>query len=88
MVNRQGWLQIISGILLVVCCIPVAAWLRPGMLLEQGGRMPQMLGFFFVFLLFGYFGISIYWAMRLEESEISEEVSDAVASPMLSLIHI
>ena len=86
MVNRQGWLQIISGILLVVCCIPVAAWSRPGMLLEQGGRMPQLLGFFFVFLLFGYLGISIYWATRLDESEINEEVSDVVTSSMTAIV--
>ena len=52
-VNRQGWLQLGAGILLVVACLPVSAGRR---------HLPQFMGFVFLILLAGYMWLSIRWA--------------------------
>jgi cation:H+ antiporter len=57
-VNRQGWVQLGSGVLLVVACLPFTA-LRTT--LSTGGRLPQIAGFGFLGLLVIYLWLSVRW---------------------------
>ncbi len=57
-VNRQGWIQVGSGFLLVFACFP---WSHPGAVFESGGGLPRMMGWIFVVLLFLYLYLSIRW---------------------------
>jgi len=50
-VNRQGWLQLGSGLLLVAACWPKSMGANPW---KVGGNLPQVLGMGFVALLVGY----------------------------------
>ena len=56
-VNRQGWIQLGAGILLVVSCMPNWSYRYA---LENGGRLPQFMGFIFLGLLVAY----IYYTIR------------------------
>ena len=77
-VNRQGWVQLGAGILLVICCTP---WLALPTMFTQGGRLHQTTGFFFLVLLIGYLCQSIRWA-KLETEVLSlEELETDVRSP-------
>jgi cation:H+ antiporter len=60
-VNRQGWIQFASGFLLVAACIP---WNRASTMFEEGGRLPQGLGFLFLLLLIGYLVFSVRWSSQ------------------------
>lgn len=68
LVNRQGWIQLAAGILLVLACFP---WSSPATVFTEGGHFPQWLGFVFVLLLVVYF----IWSYRL--SRKVEHQSDA-----------
>ncbi|MGJ3244078.1 MAG: sodium:calcium antiporter, partial [Opitutales bacterium] len=57
-VNRQGWLQLGAGILLVLLCFP---WLNPSAALTTGGTLSQLEGFILVGLLVVYIFTSIKW---------------------------
>ncbi len=57
-VNRQGRIQIIAGVLLVAICIPYS---NIGSIFETGGSFPQWAGWLFLGLLVVYF----YWSYRL-----------------------
>lgn len=57
-VNRQGWVQLGSGVLLVVACLPFTAL---GTTLSTGGRLPQMAGLGFLGLLVIYLWLSVRW---------------------------
>ncbi|OIO04730.1 MAG: sodium:calcium antiporter [Elusimicrobia bacterium CG1_02_56_21] len=69
LVNRQGWIQLGAGLLLIACCIPYAA---PGAMFSAGGRLPQAAGLFFLVLLAGYLYLSIRWA-KCAPCEVVEE---------------
>jgi cation:H+ antiporter len=56
-VNRQGWVQFGSGVLLVILCLPFA---NLPSIFTDGGNLPQAGGFLLVGLLFVYF----YWSYR------------------------
>lgn len=74
-VNRQGYLQLGSGLLLVLMCLP---WSSPGAVFREGGRLPQWAGWLFLVLLVWYIWQSIRWAKRGEAPEVEEsEVDDA-----------
>jgi len=83
MVNRQGWLQVGAGVLLVVVSLPYAAFFRDAPL---GGRIPQAVGFLFVILLAFYLWVSIRWSrdaiMEMTE-EVEEETRPAPAGILL-----
>ncbi|PCI39275.1 MAG: sodium:calcium antiporter [Elusimicrobia bacterium] len=51
-VNRQGWIQLGAGVLLVACCFVF------------GDRLPRTIGFFFLALLALYIWMSIGWAKK------------------------
>lgn len=55
-VNRQGWLQIGSGVLLIAASMP---WASPLSALSQGGRLPEGAGLAFLVLLASYLWFSV-----------------------------
>ena len=70
-VNRQGWIQIGAGMLLVLLCIP---WNQPGQIFQSGGKLSQLSGAFLLLLLVVYLFYSVRWAgqQRSEEQEGQE----------------
>jgi len=73
-VNRQGWIQLSAGILMVLFCVP---WDHPASMFESGGVLPQWGGWLFLGLLALYISMSIRWsrgekAIHLEEVEAPE----------------
>lgn len=73
-VNRQGWLQIGAGVLLVLAAFP---WAAPGTALSLGGNLPQWAGFVFVGMLVVYLWASVHGARG---ARISEDVDLAAVS--------
>lgn len=57
-VNRQSWLQLGAGFLLVISCIPFCCL---GNIFSTGGTLPRQMGFVFLFLLLIYLWASIHW---------------------------
>jgi cation:H+ antiporter len=70
-VNRQGWIQLGAGFLLVVSCLPFGAMAT---LFDVGGRLPQGMGVVFLILLAMYLWKSINWTRGTNAAESSEEV--------------
>lgn len=74
-VNRQGWLQMAAGVLLVAACWPwadpIPAFERTGPFYE-GGRLLQATGVLFVALLVGYLWLSVRWT-RLDRRRVHLE---------------
>jgi cation:H+ antiporter len=60
-VNRQGWIQLGAGFLLVGSCLPFGAL---GTMFTTGGRLPQGMGVVFLCLLALYLWLSINWTRR------------------------
>jgi cation:H+ antiporter len=60
-VNRQGLIQVASGVLLVVSCIP---FLAVDAIFTYGGRLPQYMGFIFLILLVAYMVQSFRWVQN------------------------
>jgi cation:H+ antiporter len=58
-VNRQGWIQVGAGFLLVIASLPYAS-LRT--VFSEGGGLPQWIGFAFLGLLVIYIVQSIRWS--------------------------
>ena len=58
MVNRQGSVQLASGLLLVVACVP---WGQPLGVTTEGGVLPQFVGWLFLALLAVY----LRWSIQL-----------------------
>ena len=71
-VNRQGWIQIGSGVLLVLLSAP---WTALDQMFERGGRLSQEAGFFLLILLAAYLYLSIRWAgqRRAEHERHAED---------------
>lgn len=71
--NRQGWVQLGSGVLLVLCSIP---WLAPLSPFTDGasGNFSQITGFVFLGLLAVYLWISVKWA-KLADSDTSDNAA-------------
>jgi cation:H+ antiporter len=65
-VNRQGWIQLSSGLLLILICLPYSHLDR---ILDVGGNLAQLGGFLFVVLLGIYFLWSYRIAMKVENRE-------------------
>jgi cation:H+ antiporter len=74
-VNRQGWLQFGSGILLTAVCWPWGG----GNPLEMHGLMPQWAGFVFVGLLAVYLWLSVRWAWSTSTTEVIAELEEIEA---------
>ncbi|MDE0297957.1 MAG: sodium:calcium antiporter [Candidatus Poribacteria bacterium] len=67
-VNRQGWLQLGAGVLLVVSCLFVGS---------EGRHLPQFMGFVFLILLVAYLWQSIRWSRDVDQDAIAEDVESA-----------
>ncbi len=67
-VNRQGWLQLGAGVLLVVSCLFVGT---------EGRHLPQFMGFVFLVLLIAYLWQSIRWSRDVDQDAVTEEVESA-----------
>jgi len=72
-VNRQGWIQIGAGFLLVLACVP---WLSLGTMFTAGGNLPQWMGFVLVLLLVLYIWKSIAWSKDGAADPHADEVKD------------
>lgn len=69
-VQRQGWIQLGAGVLLVVLCWP---WGASGAAFTIGGRLSQASGFLLVGLLVAYMYLSVRWAGQHRDSQSGDE---------------
>ncbi len=78
-VNRQGWIQLACGALLVVACLPLTGWSQ---VFVEGGNLARSSGFCFLVLLAAYLWISMVWARRRAASGASEPVESGSSSTL------
>lgn len=75
-VNRQGWIQMGAGVLLIVSSLPFGAL---GATFTAGGRLPQGMGIVFLILLAVYLWKSVRWTqgerLSAETTEAEEDSS-------------
>ncbi len=83
-VNRQGWIQIGVGVLLVVLCVP---WTRLDQTLLAGGTLAQASGFLLLALLAAYLYLSVRWAGQQRHSTGTAE-SYGAASAWIALLKL
>ncbi|MGE8721543.1 calcium/sodium antiporter [Leptospira terpstrae] len=72
LVNRQGWIQVLSGFLLVFAALP---WSNLTSVFSTGGRIDQGTGFVFLLLLAVYIYLSIRWS-RSKPGELEAGIDD------------
>ena len=72
-VNRQGWVQLACGFLLVVACLP---WTVPTVVFTAGGNLPQSGGWLFLGLLTLYMA----WSVRLARKAAADSEPDVGAA--------
>jgi cation:H+ antiporter len=77
LLNRQGWIQVGSGFLLVVMCVPFSSLET---LNTQGGSLPQWAGFLFLALLGLYLFKTFQWSRNKPAAEIEEEIEETLDS--------
>jgi len=82
-VNRQGWLQLGAGLLLVAACFP---WQSPATVFAEGGRLAQWVGWGFLVLLAGYLWLSAMWARREKDTGQLEDLETDVSSPVVYVL--
>ena len=82
-VNRQGWIQFGSGILLIAACVP---WSSPLSAASTGGNLSQLMGFVFLGLLAVYMWQSIRWARNGQERMRVEEHEGDVGAPLALVV--
>jgi cation:H+ antiporter len=68
-VNRQGWVQLGAGVLLVLASLPFGAL---GGMFDTGGLLPQWAGIVFLGLLGLYLWKSITWTRGAQTAEIPD----------------
>jgi cation:H+ antiporter len=82
-INRQGWLQVGAGLLLVAACFP---WRSPRTVFlpgpDGGGTLSQLAGFAFLALLAGYLWLSARWAREDKGVAHLEELEVDVTTPV------
>ncbi|MEZ5366815.1 MAG: calcium/sodium antiporter [Bryobacterales bacterium] len=71
-VNRQGWIQVIAGFLLVLACWP---WAAPMTAFVDGGNLSRPMGIAFLVALGAYMWQSIRWARQ--DSAAVREAAEA-----------
>ncbi len=71
--NRQGYVQLGAGILMVAACVPYS---NIGATFTTGGSLPQFVGILFLFLLVLYLWASVKWAGKSQASEVDEFKKD------------
>ena len=70
-VNRQGWVQFGSGVLLVALCVP---WGDPLSVFSEGGNLSRQSGFALVALLLVY----MLWSVRLARGETGSDDDEEI----------
>jgi cation:H+ antiporter len=75
-VNRQGWIQLGAGVLLVVGCLPVGAM---GSVFQTGGRLSQPMGFVFLVLLVLYLWQAVRWSRAGQYVVIPDDIDPSQA---------
>ena len=70
-VNRQGWIQLVAGLALVIFSLPLSS---PATALLSGGNLPQRVGFIFLAALTVYIYLSIRWARSDSDGWLPEEL--------------
>jgi len=83
-VQRQGWIQLGAGVLLVVLCWP---WGASGAAFTVGGRLSQASGFLLVGLLVAYMYLSVRWAGEHRHSQ-SEDDRQAPAAALWTTLKL
>ena len=84
-VNRQGWLQLGSGFLLVIACLPFGSL---GTTLADGGRLPRVMGFVFLILLVAYMWQSIRWSRDVDSTMETDQSHDESANMVLVVVKL
>ena len=86
-VNRQGWLQLGAGFLLVIACLPFGSL---GTTFSAGGRLPQVVGFVFLILLAAYMWQSIRWSRDADSDSTmeAEQPHDESANTVLVVVKL
>jgi cation:H+ antiporter len=87
-VNRQGWIQVGAGFLLVLACLPFS---HLGDVFSTGGNMPQLVGLGFLVLLGVYMWLTISWARKSgvrEPKEAIDEGDEESSSVFLVLVKL
>ncbi|MDF3820027.1 calcium/sodium antiporter [Leptospira sp. 96542] len=72
LVNRQGWIQVGAGFLLVFAALPFSNLSK---VFETGGRIEQGIGFVFLVLLAFYIYLSIRWS-RNKPGDLEAGIDD------------
>lgn len=80
-IDRQGWVQIASGILLAVVALP---FYQSGI----GGYIPQWVGFIFLLLLAAYLFIMMKWSMNsgVDEGALLQEEKSPLVLQLVKLV--
>uniref|UniRef100_UPI0036F2A777 sodium:calcium antiporter n=1 Tax=Polystyrenella longa TaxID=2528007 RepID=UPI0036F2A777 len=86
-VNRQGWLQLLAGLLLVLVCWPWGSSWGDIMAGNAQGNMKQWVGFVFLGLLALYLWMSAYWARKERDGTTTlEEFEQDASAPLWKVI--
>ena len=87
-VNRQGWIQLGSGILLVLACWIPSWWEHgsPLAVFRSGGHLPQIVGIFFLVLLGTYLWLTVTWAIRDRSPTYLGESETDIKAPTLVIV--
>ena len=83
-VNRQGWIQLGAGVLLVAACLPLGSLPT---LWTAGGRLSQSMGVIFLALLVVYLWLSVVWA-RTDDSVDEEAGAADDVHPLIALFKL
>lgn len=84
-VNRQGWIQLGAGFLLVVACLPLTSF---NTLFDTGGRLSQGAGATFIVLLIVYIWCSIGWSRGTNADAAQEEIAHNTAGAMTIFVKL
>jgi len=91
-VNRQGWLQFFSGLLLIGSSIPVMLLLKNtgtktmgSSIFYDNATINQFTGFVFLSLLVVYMVITVQWS-KFSSQDIQEEVGEEVDAKLILLL--
>jgi len=83
-VSRQGWIQVGSGVLLVLLSAP---WTRLDQVFTTGGRLSQQAGFLLLALLAAYLVLSVRWAGQ-RRAEHTHPADSGHARPWLTALKL
>lgn len=84
-VNRQGWVQLGSGLLLIVVAWP---WFAPLEVFTAGrtGNVSQVAGVGFLVLLVGYLWLSAVWARDKRDTQLLDDLEVDVTAPIALIL--